>query len=146
MKYGFRVLGIIGVLLTTSPGPAIGQTSPEECETQAVEAGVVRTDARSKRLFVVSTERDLVEAASRARIIGDLQSLVAQCQPTWQQDWSVSFFSNAASAGYKDEQDLSEQVMSGRWADAYLGEFAMSERKLTVYPAVPAQSQWYVVE
>ena len=113
---------------------------------RAGEAQVVRADARSMRLFVVATESDLLDAATRARVVQMLRSLVEDCQPGWDQDWRISFFSNPVSAGYKDEPALSDQVANGQWVDAYIGEFEMSERKLTVFPAVPARSKWFVVE
>lgn len=142
----FRAVALLGALVAAAPNLAVGQASSAACETRALEAAVVRTDARSKRLFVVASERDLVEATSRSRIVGDLQALVADCQPGWDQDWNVSFFSSAALAGYKDEEALREPAMNGEWAEAYLAEFTMSDRRLTIYPAVPAQSRWYAVE
>jgi hypothetical protein len=142
----FFALVLVGLLTATVVTPVLSQTASEDCEVRAREAQVVRADARSMRLFVIATESDLLETAPRARVLQTLQSLVEDCQPGWEQDWRISFFSNPASAGYKDEPALSEQVTSGQWAEAYIGEFEMSERKLTVFPAVPARSKWFVDE
>jgi hypothetical protein len=142
----FRSLVVVCLLAVAVPNLAACQPPKQDCEARALAAQVVRTDPRSRRLFVLSTERDLLEATTRARVLRDLESLVKGCQPAWGQDWAISFFSDATSVGYKDDEALSAQVASGQWARAYLGEFAMPERSLTVYPAEPTRSRSFTIE
>jgi len=125
------------ILAAAVPGTGSCQGQIQECEARAAANNVLRIDETAKRIFVRATEADLVDGPRRERLVRELDLLVRLCQPGWASEWSASFFSDAASAGYKDDEALAERVESGEWSRAYVGELQRLDSSLIIFPAMP---------
>ncbi len=101
----------------------------QNCVQQTLGFEVVRTDPINHRFFVVSNTQFKVESLSNLAL--------DQCfhEMSWQDDWSISVFSSAKYAGYKDEKDIIPLHADNKWINAYLAEIDSSGVILT--PAKP---------
>src|SRR2546425_9165268 len=87
-----------------------------------------------------------IATTRRARsFFQSLQQTVEKCRSSWGKDWSVSIFSEAIYAGYKDEPQLEESVKDGRWSRAYVGEYDRTSQKLTLSPQDPKKMKSFQV-
>jgi hypothetical protein len=98
---------------------------------------VVRVDNQSKRLFVVTLPSAISSARKATRVLFKLQSFVGKCHGSWENVWSVSFFSNPEYAGYKDEPGIQPYVNSGEWQAGYVGEYENEKHTLILNPLLP---------
>ena len=112
------------------------QSQAPRC-SDAAGARVVRFDDAGKRVFVSAQLKEIATARKARSFLQSLQQTVEKCRPSWDKDWSVSVFSEATYAGYKDEPELQEFVKDGRWGRAYVGEYDRTSRKLTLNPQDP---------
>jgi len=103
----------------------------------AAGARVVRFDDAGKRVFVSAQLKEIATARTARSFFQSLQHTVEKCRPSWGKDWSVSVFSEATYAGYKDDPQLQEFVKDGRWSHAYVGEYDRTSQKLTLNPQDP---------
>ncbi|KJY95776.1 hypothetical protein CWC12_01405 [Pseudoalteromonas ruthenica] len=101
----------------------------QNCVQQTLGFEVVRTDPINNRFFVVPNTQFSVDSTSHLAL--------DQCfdEMSWQDDWSISVFSNAKYAGYKDEKDIIPLHADNKWINAYLAEIDSSGVTLT--PAKP---------
>ncbi|TMP86888.1 hypothetical protein CWC05_10445 [Pseudoalteromonas ruthenica] len=101
----------------------------QNCVQQTLGFEVVRTDSLNHRFFVVPNTQFSVDSTSHLAL--------DQCfdEMSWQDDWSISVFSNAKYAGYKDEKDIIPLHADNKWTNAYLAEIDSSGVTLT--PAKP---------
>ncbi|RZF83172.1 hypothetical protein EXT46_06910 [Pseudoalteromonas sp. CO325X] len=97
----------------------------QNCVQQTLGFEVVRTDPTNHRFFVVSNTQFTVESLSNLAL--------DQCfdEMSWQDDWSISVFSSAKYAGYKDEKDIIPLHADNKWINAYLAEIDSSGVTLT---------------
>ena len=97
----------------------------QNCVQQTLGSEVVRTDSLNHRFFVVPNTQFTVESLSNLAL--------DQCfdEMSWQDDWSISVFSNAKYAGYKDEKDIIPLHADNKWTNAYLAEIDSSGVTLT---------------
>ena len=93
---------------------------------------VVRVDEPQRRLFVVAADAAETPIAARVR---DLDSCFELTD--WAGRWSLSVFTDAALARYKDDDQVAEAVKDGRWARAYVAEYSATTKQLTRNPAAP---------
>jgi len=91
---------------------------------------VVRVDEPQRRLFVVAP--DAADAPIAARV-HDLESCFGFTD--WSGRWSLSVFTDAALARYKDDPQVAGAVKDGRWARAYVAEYSAATKKTTRNPA-----------
>jgi len=98
---------------------------------------VVRIDAQNERLFIAATPAEVSGADSMIRLVSNATQYIAKCHVNWGSRWSLSVFSDAKYAAYKDEQAVRPYVISGEWATAYLAEYDHGTKKLVRYPAQP---------
>jgi hypothetical protein len=126
----------LAALRVMLPLAAAAQSQAPPCSSVA-GAGVVRFDDAGKRLFVSAQLKEIATARKARSFFQPLQQTVEKCRPSWGKDWSVSVFSEATYAGYKDEPQLQEFVKDGRWSRAYVGEYDRTSQKLTLNPQDP---------
>lgn len=113
------------------PAPAEATPSPRSCfRLDLAPLKVVRVDEPQRRLFVVAP--DAADAPIAARV-HDLESCFGFTD--WSGRWSLSVFTDAALARYKDDPQVAGAVQDGRWAKAYVAEYSAATRKITAYPA-----------
>lgn len=94
---------------------------------------LVRIDASQMRLFVAAATMTSDQIVDRARRLESCFLSTA-----WNGKWSLSVFSNAGLAGYKDEPRLAPALADGRWATAYTAEFDAANHELVMQPASAA--------
>ncbi len=111
---------------------AAGQDPNTRCASKSKD--IVRFDDHSRRAFVVADVRQLQNRTNASQLLKHLQDAIGVCKPDWDGSWSVSFFSNAKYAGYKDEASLATYVADGSWEAAYIAEYDRSAGQLTLYP------------
>ena len=87
-------------------------------------------DEPQRRLFVVAPDGAEGPIAARIR---DLESCFGFTD--WSGRWSLSVFTDAALARYKDDPQVEAAVKDGRWAKAYLAEYDAEEKRLRLNPA-----------
>jgi hypothetical protein len=113
--------------------PAEAATTPRNCaRLELAPLTVARLDESQRRLFVVAP--DGAEKPLDARI-RDLESCFEFTE--WAGRWSLSVFTDASLARYKDDPHVEAAVADGRWAKAYLAEYDAATRHLTRNPAGP---------
>ena len=118
--------------------PAADEPPPPEATTQArsclrldlTPLEIARVDEPQRRLFVVAP--DAAEGPLTARI-RDLEACFGFTG--WSGRWTLSVFTDAALARYKDDPQVEAAVMDGRWARAYVAEYDASSKTLTRHPA-----------
>ena len=118
--------------------PAADEPPPPEATTQArsclrldlTPLEIARVDEPQRRLFVVAP--DVAEGPIAARI-RDLESCFGFTD--WSGRWSLSVFTDAALARYKDDPQVEAAVKDGRWAKAYLAEYDAEDKRLRLNPA-----------
>jgi hypothetical protein len=117
--------------------PAADEPPPPEATTQArsclrldlAPLAIARVDEPQRRLFVVAP--DAAEGPIAARI-RDLESCFGFTD--WSGRWSLSVFTDAALARYKDDPQVEAAVKDGRWSKAYLAEYDAASKTLTRNP------------
>ena len=113
------------------PPPAEATASPRSCfRLDLTPLKIVRVDEPQRRLFVVTP--DAADGPIAARV-HDLESCFGFTD--WSGRWSLSVFSDAALARYKDDPQVADAVKNGRWARAYVAEYSAVTRKTTRNPA-----------
>src|SRR5437868_4358846 len=94
-------------------------TAPRNCVLiELTPLKVVRIDEPQRRLFVVAADGQ--EGAIVARI-RDLDACFNLTE--WSGRWSLSVFTDAALARYKDDPKVAAAVSDGRWSRAYRVEY-----------------------
>ena len=96
---------------------------------------VVKVDAPQRRFFVV--RRSVSPASARALAASVSASLAGS---SWQDRWSVSIFSKAELAGYKDDPAILPFHARDEWAKGYLAEIDARQGTLTFSPARSARA------
>jgi len=92
---------------------------------------IVRVDDKNHRYFVV---QDSGTSLSDKELIKKLS--VCFIKTDWNNDWSVSLFSEKEFAGYIDEPTIIPLHSGNQWAKAYLAEYNGSESSVVKYPAL----------
>jgi hypothetical protein len=113
------------------PAVAEATTSPRSClRLDLAPLKVVRVDEPQRRLFVTVADGAERPIAARVR---DLEACFDFTD--WAGRWSVSVFTDAALARYKDDPVVEAAVRDGRWARAYLLEYSAATKQTTHNPA-----------
>lgn len=118
-------------MLTTSCAATTSQKSAKQCVEHILKVDVVRVDDINHRLFIVSKKTDVPAIKEN---ITDLEKCFVKSQ--WQKDWSLSVFTDAKYAGYKDEENIIPHHKNNMWAKAYLLEYGHSNKSLIKEPAL----------
>ena len=117
------------------PPPAPAATSPRTCaRLELTPLRVVRIDEPQHRLFVAGTDATGAQIAAR---IQDLETCFGFTE--WAERWSLSVFTDAALARYKDDPQVADAVRDGRWARAYVAEYSAAAKTLTRNPGGPPE-------
>jgi hypothetical protein len=117
----------------SAPPAAEAATSPRSClRLELAPLTIVRVDEPQRRLFVVTTDAGETPVAAR---IHDLESCFDFTDGAGR--WSLSVFTDAALARYKDDAEVESAVKDGRWSKAYVAEYSASTKKTTRNPAGP---------
>jgi hypothetical protein len=91
---------------------------------------IVSIDERQQRLFVVA------KGAAESQLIARIHDLHACLDATdWAARWSLSIFTLASMAAYKDDPRVGPAVRNGQWANAYAAEYDAATTRLTMHPA-----------
>jgi len=133
---GKKLAKVFFLLVLCGMLPPAAQSQAPSCSGTA-DARVVRFDDAGKRVFVRAQLKEIATTRRARSFFQSLQQTVEKCRPSWGKDWSVSVFSEATYAGYKDEPQLEESVKDGRWSRAYVGEYDRTSQKLTLSPQDP---------
>ena len=112
-----------------APPPEATTTARSCLRLDLTPLKIARVDEPQRRLFVVAPEAADGPIAARIR---DLESCFGFTD--WNGRWSLSVFSDAALARYKDDPEVEAAVKEGRWAKAYLAEYDAAARKLSRPP------------
>ena len=132
--------GALAIGCTSQDPPPASEPPPPEATTQArsclrldlTPLEIARVDEPQRRLFVVAP--DAAEGPIAARI-RDLESCFGFTD--WSGRWTLSVFTDAALARYKDDAQVEAAVKDGRWARAYVAEYDAASQKLRRNPASP---------
>jgi hypothetical protein len=112
------------------PPPPEATTQPRSClRLDLTPLAIARVDEPQRRVFVVAPDAADGPIAARIR---DLESCFGFTD--WNGRWSLSVFTDAALARYKDDPQVEAAVKDGRWARAYLAEYDAASKKLTRNP------------
>jgi hypothetical protein len=138
----FKTSGVVAAACALAIGCARQESPaadepPSEATTQArsclrldlTPLEIARVDEPQRRLFVVAP--DAAEDPIAARI-HDLESCFGFTD--WSGRWSLSVFTDAALARYKDDPQVEAAVKDGRWEKAYLAEYDAASKTLTRNP------------
>ena len=113
------------------PPPAEATASPRSCfRLDLTPLTIARVDEPQRRLFVVAPDAASAPIAAR---VHDLESCFGFTD--WSGRWSLSVFTDAALARYKDDPQVADAVKDGRWARAYVAEYSAATKKTTRNPA-----------
>lgn len=93
---------------------------------------IVRLDQSQMRLFVAASS---VTSEQIVRRVRELDACFLRTD--WEKKWSLSVFSDANLAGYKDEPRLASFLKDGRWAKGYTAEYDAARRELVMQPVTP---------
>lgn len=132
---------VSSAVTATPPGPA---SADPECRSSD-EITVVRTDDRNHRSFVVRPPTTVESQKSLADVVARAEALIAHCRPQWGSDWRLSVFSEEKYAGYKDEPQILPYVRDGHWAESYLAECSVKDRRCVTYPLLPNQRRTWTI-
>ena len=123
---------------TSQDAPPANEPPPPEARTDArsclrldlTPLTIARVDEPQRRLFAVTSDQADAPIAARIR---DLESCFGFTD--WNESWSLSVYTDAALARYKDDPQVEAAVKDGRWARAYVAEYDAATRKLLRHPA-----------
>lgn len=120
------VLGLVSLSCTAQPNNKLST-----CVESALKVKVARVDDENHRVFIVGKE------VNSDDIKNNLSSL-NKCflNTSWKADWSLSLFTDAKFAGYKDEKSIIPYHKNNQWAKSYILEFDNSEKTMIKNPAV----------
>ena len=111
--------------------PVEAAASPRSCfRLDLTPLTIARVDEPQRRLFVVAP--DAADGPIAARV-HDLESCFGFTD--WSGRWSLSVFTDAALARYKDDPQVADAVTDGRWAKAYVAEYSAATKTTTRNPA-----------
>jgi hypothetical protein len=117
----------------TEPPAAETTTAPRSCfRLDLAPLRLVRVDEPQRRLFVVASDAAAAPIAARIRDLDACFDLT-----DWGGRWSLSVFTDATLARYKDDPQVEGAVKDGRWAKAYLAEYDAATKTTTRNPASP---------
>jgi hypothetical protein len=117
------------------PAPAEATAAPRSCfRLDLTPLKLVRVDEPQRRLFVTAPDGAATPIAARVR---DLESCFGFTG--WSGRWSLSVFTDAALARYKDDPQVADAVKDGRWAQAYVAEYSAATKKTTRNPGGPPE-------
>ena len=119
------LLVIAGVIFT---GTAIAGRN-DSC------ADAVRLDEENVRIFVVCPDISEMNDADITQLVVDIFSRLEGLSD----EYFISFFARDDIVGYKTDEKLADDVASGDWANAYLGEYYTHSHRITLWPAIPAK-------
>ncbi|HKQ75857.1 MAG TPA: hypothetical protein VJ810_19335 [Blastocatellia bacterium] len=135
----------VGLLLLLMLAQVPGETQEKGACLKVKSAQIVRTDERTKRLFV-QVKPDQISTRQKAEsILFSLQKTIKECYPNWGEEWSISFFSDEKYAGYQDESKINKFVIDGSWAENYLGEYNRVTRRMTLYPTSQKKMRYFTI-
>ena len=119
------IFGVTQVVFATSKG----------------DSEIVRFDDRSKRVFVIA-QFETINTQRRARVVlGRVQETIRESRPSWNNQWSASFFTDPKYVGYKDEPHVMRYLRDGSWSRAYIGEYDRSTNELKLKPLNAKESR-----
>lgn len=121
----------LGVLALTSCSAVQASCDPP------ASLDVVRIDERNERLFVRADPGVAEDVKAASQRIADARTYIEACKTGWSAGWSVSLFSSAERAGYKDDPALETFVMDGSWRASYLAEYQNASGLLVTFPLDP---------
>ena len=101
------------------------------------ELGVVRIDAKAKRVFIVKPEAFTFDIEKLKEHLSSVRDAVVKNHPDWSDSWSASYFSEERLVGYKDEPHIRQPLNSGEWSKGYLVEYSSREQLATLFPLIP---------
>jgi hypothetical protein len=108
-------------------GSAIGST----CAAKIIRHdSLVRIDQDHKRIFIVMKS---IKQPELKALIQKLESCFTVHE--WNNQWSLSVFSDKRIAGYKDEPNITPFHKKHEWAKGYLAEYSSRTHTLILAPA-----------
>lgn len=137
-SFNFTAVTLIAVVLTL--GPVSCGWLKEPCGYHK-DFIVLKEDAKSKRVFVQSTEERTKDLVYTLLLIEEIDSFISSCRPEWIDDYAVSFFTDPKYAGYQDDESVQPFILDGTWEKSYLAEFDKSVTTLTRFPMDPKRTQ-----
>jgi hypothetical protein len=102
---------------------------------------LVKADRQGKRLFLEASENAVRSQATVAAYLIKLGRVLRDCEPSWNDNWSASFFLDPKLAGYKTDTSLAPTVENGDWGKAYIAEYDRVTQTLTIFPLDPQKRQ-----
>jgi hypothetical protein len=124
---------IIAASILWSPYHALGGGADLglNCAEEIIRSdSLIKVDQEHKRIFVVLKT---IKQAELKTLIQKLESCFNNHE--WNNQWSLSVFSNKRIAGYKDEPNIIPFHKNNAWAKGYLAEYSSLTRILTLAPA-----------
>lgn len=125
-----RYLILAALLVGTQSCAETEYADIAKCFEKKADMTVARIDEKNHRIFAIPKQR------SGEAIVGQVRSS-AECfvNSSWSNDWSISLFTSAKYAGYKDEKHIIPYHRNNEWAKAYLGEYDGPSQTYTSFPA-----------
>lgn len=127
------MIGAIPILVSAIFSGCTWAHADKVCTPRA-GLSLVRIDQPNERLFVQASPEVVSDLRNVRALLRQAKEYVERCQKTWSRNWSISIFSEAKYAGYKDEKEIRKYVMDGSWERAYLGEYDNQYGLLVRYP------------
>jgi hypothetical protein len=98
------------------------------------EFPVLRVDRLNRKLFLQKSGEDLLTPERVDSYLRKLARVIEECEPSWKENWSVSFISGATPAGRSIPDGLAEADKNGDHSAVYLAEYDRSTQVLTTLP------------
>jgi len=126
----FTVILLILSIFSIGCAKSKSEESAQACVERILHANVVRIDTSNKRFFIASQD---ITATDIKEKLPQLEECFLSRE--WNSDWSLSGFTDAKYAGYKDEADIIPYHKDNTWAKAYVFEYDHATNSLVKNPA-----------
>src|SRR5262249_798023 len=114
---------------------------PEASCRESDSARIIRFDDRSNRVFAIAQAQEIDNVRGARAVLKPIQEAITKCRTSWDEKWSVSFFTDRKYAVYKDEPQVREYLADGTWNRAYVAEYDHTSQRLTLYPLDPKKAK-----
>jgi hypothetical protein len=138
-----KILFLIAMLILSVLLPC--HAFSDELSNSTSEIVVYKVDESNSRLFVHADEDTFSALDSTCEVINKVKSYITANKQSWGNDWSVSFFSDAKYAYYKDDAAVMPYHHSGLWQENYIAEYNNTDKLLITFPAISEKGKRMII-
>lgn len=117
------------------PGlPDVYSVDKIACRHLERRIGLVNIPKDHHVLFLLAQESVMTHLDKAQSLLYQVNDYVHQCQPTWTNSWSVSFFTEKRFAGFVSDLKNEQYFEKGLWQQANIGQYSSQTRTLFRFP------------